>query len=108
VVGPTTWSLVARELELRGRDVVVPSLLGVAKAAAPQWRQAPEAVRAATAHTLDPVILVGHSGGGPLLPTIAHALAVKVEALVFVDSFCHRRVAVCRWHPQDSWSSCAR
>jgi hypothetical protein len=33
------------------------------------------------------VVLVGHSGGGPLLPTIAEAVTAEVAGLVFVDSF---------------------
>jgi pimeloyl-ACP methyl ester carboxylesterase len=87
LVGPTTWSPVAPELERRGREAVIPSLLGVANAAAPQWRHAPEAIRAATAGVLNPLVLVGHSGGGLLLPTIADGLTVEVAALIFVDSF---------------------
>jgi pimeloyl-ACP methyl ester carboxylesterase len=31
-------------------------------------------------------VLVGHSGGGTLLPVIAHALALPVLGLIFVDS----------------------
>lgn len=87
LVGPTSWSLVAHELEVRGREAVVPSLLGVADAAPPQWRHAAKAVRAATAHIRSPTVLVGHSGGGLLLPAIADALTLEVAALVFVDSF---------------------
>jgi pimeloyl-ACP methyl ester carboxylesterase len=87
LVGPTSWLPVARELERRGRVAVVPSLLGVAGAAAPQWRHVPEAVRAATARIGEPIVLAGHSGGGLLLPAIADAVAVEVAALVFVDSF---------------------
>jgi pimeloyl-ACP methyl ester carboxylesterase len=34
----------------------------------------------------DPIILVGHSGGGLLLPVIASAVAAPVSALIFVDS----------------------
>lgn len=86
LVGPTTWLPVADELARRRREAVVPSLLGVAAAPAPQWRHVPEAVRAATAETAAPVVLVGHSGAGLLLPVIADALAVDVAALVFVDS----------------------
>jgi pimeloyl-ACP methyl ester carboxylesterase len=87
LVGPTTWLPVADELVRRGREAVVPSLLGVAAAPAPQWSQVPEVVRAATANTAAPVVLVGHSGAGLLLPAIADALTVEVAALVFVDSF---------------------
>ena len=87
LVGPTTWMPVADELVLRRREAVVPSLLGVAFAPAPQWRQVPDAVRAATVETAGSVVLVGHSGAGLLLPAIADALTVDVAALVFVDSF---------------------
>jgi Alpha/beta hydrolase family len=82
-----TWSPVAREFERRGREVVVPSLLGLAPTDEPQWRHAPEAVRAATASVAAPIVLVGHSGAGLLLPTIADALTAAVAALIFVDSF---------------------
>jgi hypothetical protein len=87
VVGPTTWSLVARELQRRGRDSAVPSLLGVAGAPSPQWRHAAKAVQAATERIARPMVIVGHSGAGPLLPVIADALTGDVSALVFVDAF---------------------
>lgn len=87
LIGPTSWLPVADELKRRGRVVVVPSLLGVAGAPAPQWRHIPETVRLATSHLEGPIVLVGHSGGGLLLPVIAGAVTAKVAALVFVDSF---------------------
>jgi hypothetical protein len=87
LVGPTSWSPVARELERRGRGAVVPTLLGVADAEPPQWRRVPEAVRAATARAPGPIVLVGHSGGGLLLPTIADDVTAETAALVFVDCF---------------------
>jgi thioesterase domain-containing protein len=87
VVGPASWWPTAHELERRGRGAVIPSLLGVADAAAPQWRHVPEAVRGATAGVHAPIVLAGHSGGGLLLPAIADAMTGEVAALVFVDSF---------------------
>lgn len=87
LVGPTTWARVADELGRRGRESVVPSLLGVAEAQAPQWRRVPEIVRAATARTPNPIVLVGHSAGGLLLPAITGALRAEVAGVIFVDSF---------------------
>jgi pimeloyl-ACP methyl ester carboxylesterase len=87
LVGPTSWLPVAQELERRGRIAVVPSLVGVAEAPEPQWRHVPNAVRRATSHLDQRIILVGHSGGGLLLPVIADASDSEVAALVFVDSF---------------------
>jgi pimeloyl-ACP methyl ester carboxylesterase len=86
LVGPTSWLPVAQELERRGRAAVVPSLLGIAAAPEPQWRLVPDAVRIATSHLQQRIVLVGHSGAGLLLPVIADASDNEVAALVFVDS----------------------
>jgi pimeloyl-ACP methyl ester carboxylesterase len=87
LVGPGTWTPVAQELERRGRTAVVPSLLGVADAPAPQWHHCLDAVRAATEHLTEPLVLVGHSGAGLLLPQIAPTLGTEIAALIFVDAF---------------------
>jgi hypothetical protein len=87
LVGPTTWSSVAHKPDQRGREALVPSLLGVAEAPPPQWRRVPEAVRDVTSRITDPIVLVGHSGAGPLLPAIADAVTAEVAALIFVDAF---------------------
>jgi predicted alpha/beta hydrolase family esterase len=87
VVGPTTWSPVMRELQRRGRAATVPSLLGIADAPSPHWRHGAEALQAAAERIAQPVVLVGHSGAGPLLPVMADALTGDVAALVFVDAF---------------------
>ena len=87
LVGPSTWQPVARELEANGRVALLPSLVGVAGAPAPQWQHVCRAVIASTAHLRAPVTLAGHSGAGLLLPTIADALSCPVAALLFVDTF---------------------
>jgi pimeloyl-ACP methyl ester carboxylesterase len=86
LVGPGTWSPVARGLERRGRNVVVPSLLGAAGAPPRRWQHCVEAVRDAVGPLSNRIVLVGHSGGGLLLPTIAAAVAAPLSRLIFVDS----------------------
>ncbi len=66
--------------------MVVPSLLGAATAPSPQWRYCIDAVRAATSKLSNPIVLVGHSGGGLLLPAITGAVSPPVSRLIFVDS----------------------
>ncbi len=83
LVGPGTWTPVARELERRGRQVVVPSLLGAATAPPPQWGYCVDAVRSATGMLSTPIVLVGHSGGGLLLPAITGAVTPEVSRLIF-------------------------
>ncbi len=86
LVGPGTWSPVARELERRRHQAVVPSLLGPAGAPPRHWRDCVEAARDAVGTPSDPIVLVGHSGGGLLLPVIADAVAAPVSRLICVDS----------------------
>ena len=66
---------------------LVPSLVDVAHAPAPQWQHVCRVVEASTTHITRPVILAGHSGAGPLLPTIADAVSCPIAAMLFVDSF---------------------
>jgi hypothetical protein len=73
LVGPSTWLPVARELERRESRALVPSLLPAATAPVPQWRECVEIGRAATSGVADPIVLVGHSGDGLLLPAIDEA-----------------------------------
>ena len=86
LVGPGTWSPVARELERLGHGAVVPSLLGSGKIPPRHWRRCVEAAREAMRTGAEPIVLVGHSGGGLLLPSIADAVAPPVSGLIFVDS----------------------
>ena len=87
LLGPTSWSPVASALKERDRDVLVPPLRGIAEAPSPRWRRAVDIVRAAASAIASRAVLVGHSGAGPLLPSIADALPAEVAALIFVDAF---------------------
>src|SRR5438034_7998853 len=86
LVGHGAWLPAARTLGRRGRQVVVPSLLGAATAPPPRWRYCVDAVRAATSTLANQIVLVGHSGGGLLLPAITGAVTPAVSRLIFVDS----------------------
>jgi hypothetical protein len=88
LVGPLTWQATAEVLRERGRQVAVPSLADGVEGGPPYYArlagQASEQIRAAVGGA--PVVLVGHSGAGALLPSIAEAVSVPVTAAVFVDA----------------------
>ena len=83
LVGPLSWSTVQAELGKRGHEVQVPSL--VAAAASGSW-QACVVAAVAGAATGEDLVLVGHSGAGPLLPLIAGGMDLPPRRLVFVDA----------------------
>ena len=88
LVGPLTWSVVAEHLRQRGYETLVPVLTDVDDTAVPYWQQHADAVR----HSLESIpqtrslILVGHSGAGPLLPAIQQALPHPITAYIFADA----------------------
>lgn len=73
----------------RGHDVVVPSLAGVIEAPQRSYYRAladrvVEDIRQVRRD--ESLILVAHSGAGPLLPTVVDALGGGVRGAVFVDA----------------------
>ncbi len=88
LVGPLTWSLVADEMRQRGIDVVVPTLVDSPNSGESFWKQHAESVSQALANIPKDafVILVAHSGAGPLLPAIGEALPNPVNAYIFADA----------------------
>jgi hypothetical protein len=93
LVGPLTWELAAGCFRRNGYPVVVCSLAGVADDGAPHYQRFAEATAHAVVAT--DVVLVGHSGAGPLLPAIADAMGANVRGAVFVDATLP--------HPGSSW-----
>jgi hypothetical protein len=88
LVGPLTWSRVAAEMRARGLEVLVPALQDSPSSADPIWKQHADSVaQSLSSHRRDtPVILVAHSGAGPLLPVFRASIPNPVRAYVFVDA----------------------
>lgn len=88
LVGPLTWSLVEAEMKGRDLDVVMPRLEDAPDSKDPFWKQHAESVSRALGKIPrgTTLILVAHSGAGPLLPVIRQAFVHPVQAYVFVDA----------------------
>jgi hypothetical protein len=88
LVGPSTWSLVADELRRRGRAVAVPTLVDAEASESPFWEQHAAAVarEVETIAAAMPLVLVEHSGAGPLLPAVGQRVGHPVAAYIFVDA----------------------
>lgn len=87
LVGPTTWSLVADLLRQRGIEAIVPTLSSNERGI-PYWKQ--HAMDVVNALESTPsgakLVLVGHSGAGPLLPAVRQLAERSVSGYVFVDA----------------------
>jgi pimeloyl-ACP methyl ester carboxylesterase len=88
LVGPSTWLPVAEALRARGLATVAPRVSDRGEALGPYWRQHALSV-AAVLQALPAgrqVVLVGHSGAGPLLPAMREQGRRDVAAYMFVDA----------------------
>jgi hypothetical protein len=85
LVGPLTWDLVADRMRQRGIRAVVPTLIDSPEAKEPFWKQHAQSISAQIPKH-NSIILVAHSGAGPLLPAMRAALTNPVHAYVFVDA----------------------
>ncbi len=88
LVGPFTWELVAGELEASGIRTAVPILHSRPGLNKPFWEQYAQAVAEACVGipSDQAIILVGHSGAGPMLPAMRTQLGCAVAGYIFVDS----------------------
>ena len=88
LVGPLTWSLVVEQMRQKGLSVVVPTLIDLSESKEPFWRQHTASVSEGLGEISKDtsLILVAHSGAGPLLPVIRQSLAQPINTYVFVDA----------------------
>jgi pimeloyl-ACP methyl ester carboxylesterase len=89
LAGPATWWAVAEHLEVGGNIAVVPELRSPVGVAGTYYERHIAAVVEAVGRRDmggGPLVLVGHSGAGPLLPLIGAALRPRVACYVFVDA----------------------
>jgi len=88
LVGEVTWTLVADQLRQLDQNVIVPILSDSSAAREPFWKQHAESVAQALTHIPqnEKLVLVAHSGAGPLLPAIRQNIANPIHAYVFVDA----------------------
>lgn len=88
LVGGLTWTPVADQLRQRGLEALIPVLNDSPGSKEPYWKQHAESVALALTAIPpnDKLILVAHSGAGPLLPAIRQRLLHLVRAYVFVDA----------------------
>jgi hypothetical protein len=79
---------VADELRQRGLIVILPTLHDSPERKQPYWQQHASSVAQSLADVPKslPLILVAHSGAGPLLPAIRRSIQNPVDAYVFVDA----------------------
>jgi pimeloyl-ACP methyl ester carboxylesterase len=88
LVGPLTWSLVAEEMSQGGKRAVVPHLRNDETRPEPFWQQHGEIIAEAvqTLPPEEPMIFVGHSGAGLLLPSAAERCGREIAGYIFVDA----------------------
>lgn len=81
LVGPSTLAPLAKELEDRGHDTVLPDLRDVVDEPRPSWL-----IDQAVAHgqTKQIDVAVAHSGSGAVLPSISAAVGTRVA--IFLDA----------------------
>jgi len=84
LVGPATWRWAADLLVASGHDAVVPDLRGAAATGDPHVMIA--AAVAAIPPGWSTPVLVGHSGFGSILPSVAERLGGQSPRMVFVDA----------------------
>jgi hypothetical protein len=87
LLGPSSWTPLREELGARGWESVVPLDLPDPAGRQAFWERAVGGIARSLSELRDhrPVVLVGHSGAGKLLPAVAGAIRRPVGAYIVVD-----------------------
>jgi len=88
LMGPLTWTRLAAVLGARGVAAVLPELRDDPADRRPFWQQQAAAAAADLQRQAagQPLVLVGHSGAGALLPAIRQALGRPAAGYLLVDA----------------------
>ncbi|MEV4603304.1 alpha/beta hydrolase [Amycolatopsis sp. NPDC049253] len=90
--GGWAWDGVAEQLRAAGHDVFAPTLRGhedgaVDRSGVTLTTMVDDLIDRIERHGFDRFVLVGHSGGGPVIQLIAEQRPERVERTVFVDAW---------------------
>ena len=86
VAGPSTWLYTAEVLQQNGFSCIVPDLTGAATMDPPFYPKYATTAAAGVDASSDPVVVIGHSAAGALLPAVAEAVGDRTKGAVFVDA----------------------
>lgn len=88
LVGPLTWQPVQVEMTQRGLQVITPALTDQPYTSLPYWRQHADSLvkRLNQIAQNQKIVLVAHSGAGPLLPVMRQSVPHQISAYIFVDA----------------------
>jgi len=91
-VGGWVWDGVADELRRMGHEVIAPTLRGledgdVDRSGVTMSMMARDLIDQVRELTQLDIVLVGHSGGGPLIQLVAEAMPERIGRVVFVDAW---------------------
>jgi pimeloyl-ACP methyl ester carboxylesterase len=91
VVGPSTWTGTAEALRRNGFRAAIPDLTSVVARGGPYYPALAAAAADSVAAVIDPdgadpVVVIGHSAAGALLPAVAEAVGDRTRAAIFVDA----------------------
>ena len=87
-VGPRTWAPVKSRLDAGGAVTIVPTLVTVADAEPPFWKEVSQLTREAIDQLPAdlPIVIVAHSNAGLFVPVIVASAPRPVAGCIFVDA----------------------